>query len=96
MSKVFNNAFWTGITLFTFVAFIISVVVWGVVEFTSRDNIFTSNGPETVYDTVYVNVEVIKEVPVECNKPHLEVKKPVVIEEKPTEVQQIAQKDTVN
>jgi hypothetical protein len=96
MGKVFNNAFWTGITLFSFVAFIISVVVWGVVEFTSRDNIFITHNPEVVYDTVYVNVEVIKEVQVECNKPHLEVKKPVVVEEKPVEVQQIAQKDTVN
>ena len=73
MSKVLNNAFYTGAILFGFVIFSVSFVVWAALEY--GVNGFKASEPEVVHDTI--TIEVIREVQVECTKVHYEPK-PVV------------------
>lgn len=92
MKNVLNSAFWTGTVLFAFVIALIGIMVYGATNFSE----ITSSEEESniVHDTVYVNVEVIKEVQIECTKKHLEVPKPAPVQQLPVKVQQDTLSDT--
>lgn len=91
MKNVLNSAFWTGTVLFAFIIALIGIIVYGAANFTE---ITSSEESNIVHDTVYIEVEVIKEVPQECTKKHLEVPKPVPTPQVPVKVQQDTLSDT--
>jgi hypothetical protein len=92
MKNVLNSAFWTGVVLFAFVIALFGIIVYGAANFAELSSSEESN--DVVCDTVYVEVEVIKEVPVECTKKHLEVPKPAPVQQLPVKVQQDTLSDT--
>lgn len=98
MKNALNASFWTGVTLFGFSTILLGLFAW--VATSAIESIPQTE--EVVHDTVYINVEVIKEVPIEiikevqieCTKKHLEVPKPSPVQQLPVKVQQDTLSDT--
>ena len=92
MKNVLNSSFWTGTVLFAFIITLFGIIVYGAANFTELSSSEESN--VVPCDTVYVEVEVIKEVQIECTKKHLEVQKPTPVQQLPVKVQQDTLSDT--
>ena len=100
MTNRFKSLLWTGSTVFGVVFIIITIIIYGIVEYTSRPNQYildsrSNKEVKIIHDTVYK--EIIKEVPVECKLPHVQPKPQVKEQELQLEVKSAEiKKDTTN
>ena len=91
MKRKFNDLFWAGALLMLLIAAFVVSLTWGVTTYV-KGGVLTD--AEIVYDTIIKEVEVIKEVHVECTLPHVQPKTTTI--QKPVEtVEKSEPKDSI-